>query len=129
MPQSVKLHVSSNNASNGVLNVKITPWRVHLKTGDFVVWDLDATGPAKNDIQWFRIEQIDQAHPWPFQDSPPPDPMYTGTKPLLKVTSPPKYDQANPVKTVIAYGLTICFLDDTGRLRTMYIDPDMIIDS
>ena len=29
-PKKIKLHVSANNASNGVLNVKVTPWRMHV---------------------------------------------------------------------------------------------------
>jgi len=130
-PKKIKLHVSANNASNGVLNVKVTPWRVHLDPGDIVHWELDVTGPANNDIQWFRIEQIDQLRPWPFDAPEPPDPLYTalatgsgsGT-----VISPP-INNHNGAGAVISYGLTIGFIDDNRRKRTMYIDPDMIIDS
>lgn len=127
-PKKIKLHVSANNASNGVLNVKVTPWRMHVGKNDVVEWELDtAAGNANNDILWFRVERVDRK-PWPF-DVEPPDPSYTGLKSTTgTVTSPPRND-ANSVNDVIAYGLTIGFLDDGGALRTMYIDPDMVIDS
>jgi hypothetical protein len=44
------------------------------------------------------------------------------------VTSPPR-NTANGIGDVISYGLTIGFRDDNNKLRTMYIDPDMVIDS
>jgi hypothetical protein len=125
-PKKIKLHVHSNNAVNGVLNVKVTPWRVHLDAGDVVEWELDATGPNKNDILWFRVEQTDPIHPWPFNVAPP-DAIYTAAKPG-KVTTPAR-NNINTVETVISYGLTIAFQDDEGRQRITYIDPDMIIDT
>jgi len=129
MPQKpIKLHVSANNNEGGVLKVQVTPWRVHLDAGDVATWELDAHGPAKNDIEWFRVEQIDGVKKWPF-DVEPPDPMYTGinsTTGTGTVTSPPKKPAA---MDVISYGLTIGFRDDANNLRIMYIDPDMVIDS
>ena len=126
--KTIRLHVSANNSVVGVLNVRVTPWRVHLDAGDVARWELDPNGPAKNDIEWFRVEQIDRVKKWPF-DVEPPDPSYTGirsnTGPAI-VTSPPKKPGA---EDVISYGLTIGFRDDAGALRIMYIDPDMVIDS
>jgi hypothetical protein len=122
--KTIKLHVSANNAVIGVLNVKVTPWRVRVRPGEVVEWKLDTNGPANNDILWFRVERIDRK-PWPF-DLEPPHPSYTGLD-SNTVISPPR-NNANPVNAVIAYGLTIGFKDDAGDLRTMYIDPDMIID-
>ena len=129
MPQ-VKLHVSTNNNVNGVLNVKVSPWRVHLDPGDVVQWELDANGPANNDILWFRVEQIDQVNPWPFNPPLPPDALYTAvvSSGSGTVTSPPR-NTANGIGDVISYGLTIGFKDGNDKLRTMYIDPDMIIDT
>lgn len=128
--KTIRLHVSANNNTNGVLNVNVSPWRVHLDAGDVLEWELKTTGPAKNDILWFRVEQIDQANPWPFNDPPPPDGRYTAlaSNANNKVTSKPR-NTANNVGDVISYGLTIGFSDDTGKTRIMYIDPDMIIDS
>ena len=123
--KKIKLHVSTNNSVNGVLNVKVTPWRIHLDPRDVLEWELDPNGPASNDILWFRIEQIDQVNPWPFDDPTPPDALYTALAPG-SVTSPPRNNK-NPAGDVISYGLTIGFKDDDGNLRTMYIDPDMII--
>ena len=127
--QTVKIHVSSNNAKGGVLNVKVTPWRLHLNADDYAEWELDTTGPARNDIIWFRVEQIDRVNMWPFLPPAPPDAIYTGTAPSKKATSSARDTTANKVGDVISYGLTICFKDDAGQLRTMYIDPDMVIDS
>ena len=128
-PKKIKLHVSANNNTNGVLNVKVAPWRVRLDPGDVVEWELDANGPAANDILWFRVEQIDQVNPWPFNAPPPPDALFTAlASGTGKVTSPPR-NTANGIGNVISYGLTIGFKDDNDKLRTMYIDPDMIIDS
>jgi hypothetical protein len=132
MPKRIiKLHVHSNNARNGVLNVKVTPWRVHLDANDSVEWQLSTSGGAHNDIVWYRVEMIDQVHPWPFQGAPPPDPAYTGnTSPGNgKVTTQARQAGTNNVGDVIRYGLTIGFNDDDGLLRTMYIDPDMVIDT
>jgi hypothetical protein len=125
--KTIRLHVSANNSAVGVLNVKVTPWRVHLDAGDVARWELDANGPANNDIEWFRIEQIDRVKKWPFNVEPP-DPSYTGitTTGSGIVTSPPKKPAATDV---VSYGLTIGFRDDAGALRIMYIDPDMVIDS
>ena len=129
MPK-IKIHVSSNNASNGVLSVRVTPWRVHLDKDDTATWELDGGQPTKNDILWFRVEQIDSDRPWPFLPPEPPDSIYTGQKSNgYTVTSPKKNNNANPNGAVIRYGLTICFNDDGGRKRIMYIDPDMVIDS
>jgi hypothetical protein len=129
MPKKVKLHVSTNNNANGSLRVKVTPWRVRLDSGDVVHWELDATGPAANDILWFRVEQIDQVKPWPFKAPLPPASRYTAlASGTGRVTSPLR-NTANAVGDVIAYGLTIGFKDGDGKLRTMFIDPDMIIDS
>jgi len=126
--KTIRLHVSANNSVVGVINVKVTPWRVHLNANDDVEWILDEGGSPKNDIEWFRVEQIDRVRKWPF-DVEPPDPSYTGirsdTGPAI-VTSPPKKPGAT---AVISYGLTIGFRDDAGALRIMYIDPDMVIDS
>ena len=127
--KTVRLHVSSNNNTNGVLNVKVTPWRLHLDKGDVVEWVLDTTGPAKNDILWFRVEQIDQVQAWPFKPPTPPDGRYTAlASGSGKVTSTAK-DDSIPIKTLTAYGLTIGFADDNGKIRIMYIDPDMIVDT
>ena len=127
--KKIKLHVSANNNVNGVLNVKVAPWRVHLDPGDVVEWELDATGPANNDILWFRVEQIDQVKPWPFDAPTPPDARYTAlASDTGTVISTPRNND-NGVGDVISYGLTIGFKDDNDKLRTMYIDPDMIIDS
>jgi translation initiation factor IF-1 len=127
--KKIKLHVSANNNVNGVLNVKVTPWRVRLAPGDVVEWELDAAGPSNNDILWFRVEQIDQVNPWPFNAPPPPDARFTAlASGGGKVTSPPR-NSANGIGDVISYGLTIGFRDDNDKLRTMYIDPDMVIDS
>jgi hypothetical protein len=127
--KTIKLHVSSNNNTNGVLNVKVTPWRMHLDAADVVEWELDLNGPASNDILWFRVEQIDRVNAWPFKAPLPPDARYTAFAPNGKVTTMPRDNGANNLKDVVAYGLTIGFNDDTNHLRTMYIDPDMIIDS
>ena len=129
MPRkTIRLHVSANNSVVGVLNVKVTPWRVHLNANDDVEWILANGRSPKNDIEWFRVEQIDRVRKWPF-DVAPPDPSYTGISsaagPAI-VTSPVKKPAA---KDVISYGLTIGFRDDAGALRIMYIDPDMVIDS
>lgn len=123
--KKIKLHVSTNNSLNGVLNVKVTPWRIRLDPGDVLEWELDQNGPAINDILWFRVEQIDQTRPWPFNPPTPPDALYTALAPG-SVISPPR-NNANPPTTVVSYALTIAFLDDNGNTRTMYIDPDMII--
>ena len=126
--KTIRLHVSANNSVVGVLNVRVTPWRVHLDAGDDVEWILDDGGSPKNDIEWFRVEQIDRVKKWPF-DVEPPDPSYTGISSdagTAIVTSPIKKPGA---KDVISYGLTIGFRDDAGALRIMYIDPDMVIDS
>src|SRR3982750_3920456 len=118
-PKKIKLHVSANNATNGVLNVKVTPWRMHLGPGDVVEWELDTTGPANNDILWFRVEQIDQVNPWPFKAPTPPDALYTSlTSGNGTVTSPAR-NGANGIGDVISYGLTIGFKDDNDKLRTM----------
>ena len=125
--KTIRLHVSANNSVVGVLNVKVTPWRVHLDANDDVEWIL-AGGSPKNDIEWFRVEQIDRVKKWPF-DVAPPDPLYTGISSAAgpaSVTSPVKKPAA---ADVISYGLTIGFRDDAGALRIMYIDPDMVIDS
>jgi hypothetical protein len=129
MPKKIiKLHVSNNNSRNGVLQVKVTPWRVHLDGNDTAEWQLSTSGPA-NDIVWYRIEMIDQVHGWPFQGPTPPDPMYTGAASGNgKVTTQPRNAGNNP-GDIVRYGLTIGFLDDDGQLRTMYIDPDMVIDT
>src|SRR5215208_3167216 len=122
--KTIKLHVSSNNNTNGVLNVKVTPWRMHLDSGDVVEWELDSNGPASNDILWFRVEQIDRVNAWPFKAPLPPDTRYTALAPNGRVTTMPKDNTANNLKDVVAYGLTIGFRDDNNHLRTMYIDPD-----
>jgi hypothetical protein len=130
-PKKIKLHVSANNNVNGVLNVKVTPWRVRLDAGDVVEWELDTPAPGRtnNDILWFRVEQIDQVNPWPFNPPQPPDARYTAlASGSGTVTSPPR-NTANGIGDVISYGLTIGFRDDNNKLRTMYIDPDMVIDS
>jgi hypothetical protein len=130
-PKKIKLHVSANNNVNGVLNVKVTPWRVRLDAGDVVEWELDTPAPGRtnNDILWFRVEQIDQVNPWPFNPPQPPDARYTAlASGSGTVTSPPR-NTANGIGDVISYGLTIGFRDDNNNLRTMYIDPDMVIDS
>jgi hypothetical protein len=130
-PKKIKLHVSANNNVNGVLNVKVTPWRVRLDAGDVVEWELDTPAPGRtnNDILWFRVEQIDQVSPWPFNPPQPPDARYTAlASGSGTVTSPPR-NTANGIGDVISYGLTIGFRDDNNKLRTMYIDPDMVIDS
>ena len=129
MPEKkIKLHVSSNNNSNGVLRVQVTPWRVHIDHNDTVEWELETNGPAANDILWFRVEQIDRAHAWPFEAPLPPDGRYTAVLPTKKVTSTGR-NTDNSINDVVAYGLTIGFKDDSGSQRIMYIDPDMIIDS
>jgi hypothetical protein len=128
-PKKIRLHVSANNASNGVLNVKVTPWRMHLNLGDVVEWELDTNGPANNDILWFRVEQIDQANPWPFNAPEPPDARYTSLTSGTNTVTSPARNASSTVGDVISYGLTIGFLDDNRKLRTMYIDPDMVIDS
>jgi len=127
---TIKLHVSANNAAVGVLNVKVTPWRVHLDDGDTVQWTLDhaATLPH-NDIEWFRVEQAERVDKWPFSVQPP-DTSYTAIKNAAggaTVTSPAK----GPAGALgpVSYGLTIGFKDDAGDLRTMYIDPDLVVDS
>jgi hypothetical protein len=127
--KKITLHVSSNNNENGVLNVKVTPWRVRLDSADAVEWSLNATGPAKNDIDWFRVEQIDQVNPWPFKPPTPPDARYTALTSAGGTVTSPARNTANAIGDVISYGLTIGFKDDQGKLRIMYIDPDMIIDS
>jgi translation initiation factor IF-1 len=129
--KKIKLHVSANNNVNGVINVKVTPWRVRLDAGDVVEWELDTPAPGRtnNDILWFRVEQIDQVNPWPFNPPQPPDARYTAlASGSGTVTSPPR-NTANGIGDVISYGLTIGFRDDNNKLRTMYIDPDMVIDS
>jgi len=128
MPKKINLHVSTNNNVNGVLNVKVSPWRIHLGPGDVVEWQLDPTGPAQNDILWFRVEQIDQAHPWPFNPPTPPDARYTALAANGGIVTSTPRNNDNPKDSVISYALTIAFNDDNGNPRTMYIDPDMIID-
>ena len=127
--KTIRLHVSANNSVVGVLNVKVTPWRVHIDAGDVVRWTLDTSnGLPGNDIEWFRVEQIDRVKRWPFNVEPP-DPSYTAIKSAAGnaiVNSPPKLPGT---ADVISYGLTIGFRDDAGSLRVMYIDPDMIIDT
>jgi len=125
---TIKLHVSATNSSVGVLNVKVTPWRVHLKAGDDIQWTLD-TSQGKNHIEWFRVEEIDRVEPWPFNVEPP-DPRYTGintTGGTATVTTPAKGSATK--QSTVSYGLTIGFRDDDGELRIMYIDPDMVVDS
>ena len=127
--KTIKLHVSANNSTVGVLNVKVTPWRVHIDAGDILRWTLDnASGLPNNAVEWFRVEQIDRVKPWPFAVEPP-DPSYTAIKSAAgnaTVNSPPKL----PATTdVVSYGLTIGFRDGSGNIRVMYIDPDMVIDS
>jgi hypothetical protein len=126
--KTIRLHVAANNAVVGVLSVRVTPWRVHLDAGDKLQWLLDTDG-TKNDIEWFRVEEIDRVKKWPFNVEPP-HPSYTGISQAgatATVTTPVK----GPTTTtgVVSYGLTIGFRDDAGELRIMYIDPDMIIDS
>ena len=90
-PKTIRLHVSANNNVNGVLNVRVTPWRVRLDAGDVVHWELEANGPAANDILWFRVEQIDQVNPWPFNPPQPPDARYTALAAGAgRVISPPR---------------------------------------
>src|SRR5688572_6929567 len=82
--KKIKVHVSGNNQKDGVLNVRVQPWRVRLDTGDVVHWELETNGPAANDILWFRVEQIDQNHTWPFGTTAaekPPNPAYTAIAP------------------------------------------------
>jgi hypothetical protein len=125
--KTITVHVSSNNDKGGVLSVRVTPWRVHLDNKDVIEWQF-GEGKAKNDIAWFRVEQTDPSKPWPFKPPLPPDASYTAFAPNGTVTAT-KNDGVNPLKDVISYGLTIGFLDDAQQLRTMYIDPDMIVDS
>jgi hypothetical protein len=61
---------------------------------------------------------------WPFVVEPP-DPSYTGQGGTVVTAT----RRAATVGAVISYGLTIAFDDDEDNHRTMYIDPDMIIDS
>ena len=127
--KTIRLHVSANNSTVGVLNVKVTPWRVHVDAGDKIQWVLDTAGTAKNDIEWFRVEQIDRVERWPFNVEPP-NPLYTGLSTggsTATVTTPVKGAATAP--GVVSYGLTIGFRDDAGDLRIMYIDPDLVVDS
>ena len=133
--RKVKLHVHANNASNGILNIKVTPWRIGVKSGDKVEWSIDNNqSEPDNMISWFRVEQIDQEHPWPFDGNPPPDGAYTAMAPTpggngTGLVTTQARNGSNPSGTVVRYGLTIAIKDESNRVRIMYIDPDMVIDT
>ena len=127
--KTIELHVSANNNVNGLLHVRVNPWRVRLDANDTIVWKREQNGNnAANDIVWFRVEQIDRVNPWPFGAPEPPDPIYTATAANgFTVTTGPK--PASPALTTVSYGLTIGFKDGNDNVRVMYIDPDMVVDS
>jgi|KBSSwiStaDraftv2_1062776.scaffolds.fasta_scaffold358963_2 hypothetical protein len=126
-PKNVKVEigVSVSNASNGKLEIKIKPWRIHIAAADTVEW-VPVVHNTDDIVSWFRIDTVAHTPPWPFPDAPP-DAAYTGNH-AKHAKTPHGRTAGLPVGSVIPYSVAIAFTDDDGNERFAEVDPDMVMD-
>ena len=127
MPKKVQVEVtvSVSNASNGKLDIKIKPWRIHLDPGDTVEW-VPVKRNGKTPVKWLRINTVAHTDPWPF-DEAPPDQAYTGDD-TKNAKTPHGRKSGLTVGSVVPYTIEIAFNDTDGNERWSSVDPDMVMD-
>ena len=126
-PKKIKLHVYANNDKNGVLNVKVSPWRVRLFDPNDVVSrsSMQRALQATTYFGFASSRSIRSTHGRSTRRHRRTH-LYAATG-AGRVTSPTRNNN-NGVGDVISYGLTIAFQDERGKAPDRVHRPRMIID-
>lgn len=115
--QTVNVTLAVDDAG---LSVSVVPWSVTLGVSDTIEWV--AVGAQITDL---AISECKGHKPWwtDFFDPPPP----SGGRKISAARKKNPY----PTKRTKAYQIDVTFVDphDSSAIRTVSIDPDMVMDT
>lgn len=123
--KSVNVIVTLPTDPTGPIGARVDKWTVwtYAKHGDHVQWTLVQRGGRRSGKKLKVVEMriVTEGGDWPFAGTNP------GWQSKAVTTKPRKHVPDEPY--TLSYSVEVRFTDDFAGVRTLTIDPDMVIDT